>query len=249
MLGLSPAERRPGREFVVPTVPWVGDLIVPSIGYRHAPGVLREPVELWRRVIREMTAVYAIAGRLRRDKLVDRAAWEPLAGIVRLPLTAEDAGDDAPLASVTALPDESVAPWILVGPGTLEGQRQALAAIVGAWLALGAVRPVIAWGAPREDEPVVTLGVSTLFGGLVLELLLAVGGQAGFAICSGCGMPYVPGRRPPAGAFGAPRATYCRTCRGKNAAQNAAAQRWRDKHPDYFRNRRARAHPPATGRS
>jgi hypothetical protein len=249
MLGLAPTGRRPGPEFVVPTVPWVGDLIAPSIGYRHAPGVLREPVGLWRRVGREMAAVYAIAGQLRRDKLVDRAAWDPLAGIVRLPLGADDVVDDSSPARVTELPDESVVPWILVDPKTLEGQRQALAAIVGAWLALGAVRPVIAWGAPKEDEPVVTLGVSSLFGGLVLELLLAVGGQAGFAICSGCGMPYVPGRRPPAGAFGAPRATYCRTCRGKNAAQNAAAQRWRDKHPGYFRNRRARAYPPATGRS
>ena len=149
MLGLTLDERRPGREFLVPTVPWVGDLIAPSIGYRHAPGVLREPVGLWRRVMREVAAVYAIGGHLRQDKVVDRAAWEPLAGIVNLPLGADDVVDDSPPASVMELPDKSVLPWIPVNPTTLEGQRQALAAIVGAWLALGAVRPVITWGAPK----------------------------------------------------------------------------------------------------
>lgn len=245
MLGLKPAEGHPGPGFVIPTVPWVGELIAPSIGYRHAPGVLREPVGLWRRVIRETAAVYAIAGRLRQDKLVDRAAWEPLAGIVSLPLSADNVVDDSPPANVMDLSEESPVPWIPVSPKTLEGQRQALAAIVSAWLALGAVRPVLAWGEPREDEPVVTLGTSTLFGGLVLELLLAVGGKAGFAICSGCGAAYVPHRRPPAGSFGAPRANYCPTCRARGLPQREAARRWRDKNPDYYRERRARVRPTA----
>lgn len=83
------------------------------------------------------------------------------------------------------------------------------------------------------------LGVSTLFGGLVHELLLAVAGQAGIAFRSGCGQPFVPRRRLPGGRLGqAPRA-YCPACQAKNAAQNAAAKRWRDRHPDYHIERRA----------
>lgn len=239
LLGLASAARRPGPDFVTPTVPWVGELLAPSIGYRHAPGVLREPLRLWRRILRELAAAYAMAGRLRLDQLVDRDAWEPLAGIVELPLSARDMVDDAAPEQAPASSGEAV-PWIPVNPTSLEGQRQALVAVIGTWLALGAVRPVIAWGTPGQDEPVVTLGVTTLFGGLVLELLLAAGGTAGFAICSGCGLPYVPGRRPPGGSFGTPRATYCRTCREAGRAQLAAARRWRARHPDYYRERRAR---------
>lgn len=268
LLGLAPTERRPGPEFVSPTVPWVGEQLAPSIGYRHAPGVAREPLRLWRRILRELATVYAMAGRLRLSQLVDREAWGPLADIVELPLSARDIVDDpapeqapawAPLAGIVdlprtaadgiedvppapiaALPAGPPVPWIPVNPASLEGQRQALAAVLGAWLALGAVRPVLAWGQPGHDEPVVSLGTTTLFGGLVLELLLAVGGQAGFAICAGCGSAYLPRRRPPTGSFGAPRAAYCATCRARGLPQREAARRWREKHPDYYRERRRR---------
>ncbi len=57
------------------------------------------------------------------------------------------------------------------------------------------------------------LGVSTLFGGLVLELLLAIAGQAGIAMCAACGEPYVPRRRLPAGRFGEPLAATARHAR------------------------------------
>jgi hypothetical protein len=241
MLGLAPAERRPVSDFVIPTVPWVGEQLAPTLGYRHAPGILDEPLRLWRRVLGEIAAVYAIGGQLRQDKLVDRAAWAPLAGIVDLPRTAADGIEDVPSAPIAALPAGPPVPWIPVNPASLEGQRQALAAVLGAWLALGAVRPVLAWGQPGHDEPVVSVGATTLFGGLVLELLLAVGGQAGFAICAGCGSAYLPRRRPPTGSFGAPRAAYCATCRARGLPQREAARRWRARHPDYYRERRRRS--------
>ncbi len=237
MLGLQPSDRGPAG-MVFPNLPWVGEQVAPWIGYRHAPGILREPLRMWRRVIAEIAAVNTIAGHLRRDQVVERAAWEPLAGIIELPLGPDDAIGDTPCASAMDFPGLPVVPWIPVSPTTLAGQREALAAVVGAWLALGAVRPAIAWGGPGQDEPVVTLGVTTLFGGLVLELLLAVGGKAGFAICSGCGTAYVPHRRPPSGSFGAPRANYCPTCRARGLPQREAARRWRDKNPGYYQERR-----------
>jgi hypothetical protein len=239
MLGLRPADRNPAG-MVLPNLPWVGEQLAHGIGYRHAPGTSREPLRLWRRVIGEVAAVYAIAGHLRLDQLVERAAWAPLTSSIELPLGPDDAIDDTPREGSMGLPGRPVVPWIPVNPTTLEGQREALVAVAGAWLALGAVRPTIAWGGPGQDEPVVTLGVTTLFGGLVLELLLAVGGTAGFAICAGCGSAYVPHRRPPSGSFGAPRAAYCPTCRARGLPQRAAARRWRERHPDYFRDRRAR---------
>jgi hypothetical protein len=239
MLGLRLRDRVPAG-MVFPNLPWVGEQVATFLGYAAAPGILREPLTLWRRVIGEIAAAYRIAGQLRNDQLVERAGWEPLRGIIELPLGRDEEIDDTtPSLIVTGSPGVGAVPWIPVDPTTLAGQREALAAVLGAWLAIGAVRPAIAWGGPGQDEPVITLGVNTLFGGLVLELLVAVGGQAGLAICSGCGLPYVPDRRPRAGAFGRPRANYCPTCRGKNAAQNAAAKRWRDRNPDYFRDRRA----------
>jgi hypothetical protein len=243
MLGLRPRDRAPAN-MAFPNLPWVGEQIAPFIGYQAAPGILREPLGLWRRVSAEIAAVYAIAGNLRTGRLVERAAWQPLRGIIELPLGEDDKVDDTPSGSYPAFPGIPAVPTIPVRPTTLEGQRQALAAVVGTWLALGAVRPAIAWGGPGQDDPLITLGATTLFGGLVLELLVAVGGQAGLAICTGCGMPYIPGRRPPSGAFGAPRATYCPDCRGRNVAQNEAARRWRVKHPDYFRRRRTGAPEP-----
>jgi hypothetical protein len=254
LLGLAPAERRvvpEGRRelFADPRVPWVGEQLAPTLGYRHAPGVLREPLRLWRRVIAEIAAVYAVAGHLRLDQVVEREVWAPLAGILELPLGADETVDGAvPEEAPEEAPAGSRAtvPWIPIDPTSLEGQRQALVAVIGTWLALGAVRPVIAWGQPRRDEPVVTLGVTTLFGGLVLELLLAAGGTAGFAICSGCGLPYVPRRRPPGGSFAAPRATYCPTCQARGLPQLAAARRWRATHPDYYRDRRRRGRAPGS---
>ena len=89
---------------------------------------------------------------------------------------------------------------------------------------------------PRKNaDPAMALGATTLFGGLVLELL---------AICSGCGEPYVPRRRLPPGRFGDPPRSYCPACQAKHAAQNAAAKRWRDKNPEYFRKRRAERPSP-----
>jgi hypothetical protein len=239
MLGLRARERAPAG-VVFPNLPWAGEQIVPLIGYEPAPGILREPLGLWRRVIAEIAAVYKIAGRLRIGRLVERAAWDDLRGIVELPIDPNELTDDA-TASITVmgLPGLPAVPTILVSPTTVDGEREALAAVIGAWLAIGAVRPAIAWGGPGRDDPLISLGVSTLFGGLVLELLVAVGGQAGFAICSGCGLPYIPDRRPGAADFGAPRRNYCSTCRQNNVPQLAAAKRWRDKHPDYFRKRRA----------
>ncbi len=192
-------------------------------------------------MLREIHAAYTIAANLRSDRPVERAAWEPLRGIVELPLGPDEEPDEiTPSIAMPDLPGSALVPWIPVDPTTLNGQREALAAVIGTWLAIGAVRPAIAWGRSGQgDDPTMALGVSTLFGGLVLQLLLAIAGQAGIAMCSACGQPFVPHRRLPSGRFAEPPRAYCPGCRAKHAPQNAAAKRWRDKNPDYFHKRRA----------
>jgi hypothetical protein len=235
LLGLRSCDR-PSADMVLPNVPWIGEQVAASIGYAPAPGTLREPLRLWRRVLREVRAVYTIAGSLRLNRAVGRAAWAPLRGIIELPLGPNDDVDEPPSLTDPELPGVRVVPWVPVDPTALDGQRQALAAVVGAWLAIGAVRPAIVWGDPGREEPRITLGVTTLFGGLVLELLLAICGQAGFAFCTACGLPYVPRRRLPAG-----RDPYCPSCHEDGKPQLAAAARWRAKNPRYFGDRRAGA--------
>jgi hypothetical protein len=249
LLGLATSERRE-RRWAVDSSSWTGELAAPAIGYRHSPAAIREPMKLWRRIIREVAAVYSIAGHLRQDKTVAITAWDPLTGVIILPLPYTETDEEPQPAP---LPVDDAGTLIWVGPDALDGQRQALAAILGTWLALGVVRPVIDWGNAGNDDPVINLGVKSLFGGLVLELLLAVAGQPGFAMCSGCGLPYTPHRRPPSGSYGAARKTYCPTCRESNGGRKTprpqldAAARWRAKNPDYYGGRRREARPHDQG--
>ena len=219
---------------------WLGES--PAFGnrYHHSPNAGREPLRLWRQIIAEIAAVYTIAGHLRQGRLVERAVWEPLfvaceapgrpgrPGLVEFALWEQ-------VFVISLMPEASVLM-------TVAFQERVLELVLGEWLRLGPVHPLFTWArsGSNRPEPVVTLGVTTLFGGLILELLLAVSGKTGFAICSGCATAYIPHRRPPAGAYGAARATYCPTCRAKDEPQRAAERRWRARHPDSFRNRRAR---------
>lgn len=240
MLGLRLCDQATAG-FVRPDLPWVGEELARSIGYQLAPGFLCEPLGLWRRILREIRAASTIAARLRNDELVVCGAWDPLQRIVQLPLGPDGLVRLDPGVGERELAAGTDAPFILATPTTLDGQREALAAVIGAWLAIGAVRPALTWGGPgRPAEPAMALGVTTLFGGLVLELLLSIAGKVGVALCSGCGVPYVPDRRLPSARFGEVPRRYCADCRDKHAAQNAASKRWRDKNPGYASKRRAK---------
>ena len=212
MLGLYLTDRAPRGMYSSPGQ--FGEQFPPGSRYRHAPGILLESLRLWRQVIAEIAAAYSIAGHLRRDRPAPLAVWAWLAEIALV-----SDGD----------PDW---PWLRRGPPPstdVECQRQALAHVLNEWLAFGAVRPVFVWGTYKQPEPAVPLGATTLFGGLVLQLLLAVGGQVGFAICSECATAYVPHRRPPTGAYGASRRNYCPTCRQRGLPRRAAERHYRER--------------------
>ena len=236
LLGLALTPRSRAASFAG-WLPQLGTLLAPTLGYRHTPAVANEPLRLWHRVAREIAAVADIAARLRSDKRVGRTAWSPLAETIRFPLKADE-------VSASGHPKDDA---IAAGLGTwLHGldadkpddQRTALMAVVSGWFATGAVTPGIEWNAGSEP-PSVSLWVSTLFGGIVLELAVAVVGSAGIVLCSNCSLPFVPGRRPTARQLDGEVGIYCSNCRAAGVPVNKAAARWRSRNRGYFAKRRA----------
>jgi hypothetical protein len=104
-------------------------------------------------------------------------------------------------------------------------QRWMLSLVLdGGWLRPAGSRPMFRWeGAGRK----VFLGEGGLFGELAQRLMSAIARTDGVAICSACGRPYMPGRRPDPD-----RRMYCDDCRNKGRPQRDAAR-------DYRRRKRA----------
>lgn len=84
-------------------------------------------------------------------------------------------------------------------------QREAVATVVGRWLALGHARPRLSWG---DAGPLIQMRSPGVFGRIGLSLLQSIAGAGSFAICSSCGRAYAPARRPSVG-----RRNYCLECR------------------------------------
>jgi hypothetical protein len=122
--------------------------------------------------------------------------------------------------------------------------RQIVAKGVQWWLELGGVRPQFSWIAdvgvqitlgsrgtwdPLPQRPTRLYGHqhgATLFGALAAQLMVRVADVEGLAICSACGMPYLPTRRP------APnRRNYCSSCRAAGVPLRDALRAHRLRHP------------------
>jgi hypothetical protein len=98
---------------------------------------------------------------------------------------------------------------------------------------------------------------------MALQLLVAVTHAAGLTECAHCGNWFLLERRQPVAGkrFGKHlvQNNYCSDCRNPDRAktppaQLAAASRWREKHPDYFKKRyrnlkRSKGTKPRTPRS
>ena len=101
-------------------------------------------------------------------------------------------------------------------------ERLIAARLINDWLAIGHVHLEARW---EEDSatPTARAAGKGLFGALALQLLLTTAKSQGLAICTSCGDPYTPTRKPAAG-----RDNYCPDC-GKQAARREASRRWRAK--------------------
>ncbi len=176
-------------------------------GARYLPSLDRkfqhgEPLSTWRRFSRHARAVLRVAARLHERKLAHPKDWEVV---------------------YEGSPDP---PW---RPQTVARDRRLLVGIVDDWLEIGDVRPQVTW----TDRPKVELALGATrghvtagtFGGLAVQLMLAIVPSMGVATCSDCGQPYVPKRAPPAG-----RLNFCEEC-GRQGAMRAASRKYRRKKP------------------
>lgn len=133
----------------------------------------------------------------------------------------------------------AVADWESVGIDNwrLGGIHTNLGAVLSEWLVLGGVAPRFTWLDPSETQlgkPRIVMDGAGLFGGLAAMLLLAVVRSESVVPCSeaGCTALAEPTRR---GAR-----PYCPTHGGEATRSRDRAQTFRARHPDYYRNRRAR---------
>jgi hypothetical protein len=96
--------------------------------------------------------------------------------------------------------------------------RQGLADAVNRWLTISAVSVAFEW---QDDRSVLTLHPRSLVGAVALQLAMSAARTDGLRLCSNCGRPYVPDRKPAAN-----RRSYCKDCR-RRAAQRDAARDYR----------------------
>jgi hypothetical protein len=104
------------------------------------------------------------------------------------------------------------------GAGTVEIHRRLLALVLEKWLWRGGVLPAMY---ADGDHLSVRLGGYGLLGALAIQLLFDVCRTDGLAVCTSCGTPFLPLRRPRSD-----RNTYCRDC-GRRASVRDAAARYR----------------------
>ena len=152
-----------------------------------------EPLEAWRTWARRAHAFLAVAAALQQKQVGVEADWR----------MATDSRMETPRTPA-------------------DGWR-ALTYYAGFWLKAADVRP---W--PQFQDGMVRFAIgsdwghSPLFGAIAVQLVLAISGTPGFAVCDACRNVYAPLRSPRAG-----ERHYCRTCRANNIPQRYAAARYR----------------------
>jgi hypothetical protein len=115
------------------------------------------------------------------------------------------------------------APW---WHQSVRTDRLTLAAVLNDWLDMADARPRVSWPQDRPS-PLFDIRAAGLFGVLVRELVFTCSKLDGFVLCSACGVPFQPRRKPQAG-----RNCFCSACgtaaawrmsKRRQRAQNASA--------------------------
>lgn len=161
--------------------------------------VFSEPVEIWWSLAAEAEAILAIAGMLR--------GVPPRPGLPSQWARILD-------RTISLYPDQYVEEKTdlpITGPERIAEERSRIVSAVGEWLSWGRVMPVFMW--PPGSAPTVSfIGGHTihgLFGALAWQLALALGRrETQMWLCSGCGLPFSPSRRPRVD-----QRRYCSECR------------------------------------
>lgn len=202
-----------------------------------------EPIDAWRYYARQAAALLNVAARLHRDEPGRAEDWNVIyeRPLRYLPQMLGELDLVREMIGLGSIPDHR---RLLISLGgvqlvarpfrrerqrneVLAAQRFVLAAILNyGWLGSGGVRPSFQWaGSPR-----VVLLSGNLFGAVAAHLMFAIAKTQGLAICSACGMPFIPSRQPTPG-----RRSYCPSC-GRQAAVRDASRAYRRR----LRNRSGR---------
>lgn len=157
-----------------------------------------DPVGVWRRFAALFRAMLNIAAQLHQGKPGRPEDWQIVAG--------------PPLSLATAP---------LFQRRGLAVDRDKLVVALNVLLSIGRVRPVVTW---REGKWAIEFTgglriMSSLFGALVYQLMLAVTQTEGCAMCSNCAQSYFPERRP-----NPYRRNYCPSCRDRGVPSRDAAR-------------------------
>jgi hypothetical protein len=180
----------------------------------------REPLEVWRRLSRQASALLNIGASLNQQKL---GAWDDWK-VIKGDYDRRSGG----LLNALGLGGGKTRPYMQ----KIAHARRELASELDGWISLGQVRPRGAWQ-PKTNRWRFTLdAVSSgpnLFGMIALAITLAIAG-AELAVCDGCGNSYRPDRRP-----NPDRRNYCEECRG-GRGKNLAA--WRAASREYRKRKR-----------
>jgi hypothetical protein len=160
----------------------------------------QERIEDWRHFSSQARALLAIAVRVYRRKPGHPADWRTV---------------------YARSPSPEEAPW---WERTPNADARMLGLVIEEWLYLANIRPQFRWSEEVGGFGF-DLGAPGLFAHLARELAFTVARFDGLAVCSGCGYPYVPERRPRQD-----RLNFCSTCqdRGVPARLRKRKERARD---------------------
>jgi hypothetical protein len=156
-----------------------------------------EPYELiedWRGYSRKVSAIANVASRLHGGELGTREDWEVL----------NSTAGGGPTIPRTR---------------SIAADQRGLCVVVNQLLRQAQVGVRYSW---EHDRAILQFDGAGLFGALVVQLALAIGRTDGLAVCSGCGVSYVPRRRPRRD-----RRRYCEQCVRRGVPQRDAATDYR----------------------
>lgn len=190
-----------------------------------------EPVGVWRHFARQARGYLAIADRLHGGQIGRQEDWQIVHEWRHWP---NGRGSGKGLWAFSDRPTNP-SQTIDLGTGKLKDPHQAytvpwwrqtvdedwsmvVEGVEETWLSYGDVRPSLSLS---DGTPRIRLGGGGLFGALAVQLMMNVCRTAGIALCSECGIAYLPKRRPRVG-----NRHYCQDC-GKKPAQRNASREYR----------------------
>ena len=163
------------------------------------PSIFRESVAVWRKYALEFRSLLSLSADIHHDRTGATQHWDVI---------------------INRFFPEIGSKTIRQYPRSRFAAQAALSDALQKWGLLADVRVIFSWN-PYAD-PQITLGGS-LLGTLVLQVMLAAARVDSLAMCTACGSPYIPTRKPAEG-----RRSYCPAC-GPRAAWRDAKQAERDR--------------------